>query len=107
MGDILIILRSVSVQDKAISIGFLMTCIAFMPGKILYDVIANAKEFVSYPRWHEARQLSLLHDRFFVGFVRYIEIGRVVSIRRFEALRPERGGGNIDDRNEGNDFKHE
>lgn len=71
------------------------------------SILGNAKEFVSYPRWHEARQLSLLHDRFFVGFVRYIEISRVVSIRRFEALRPERGRGNIDDRNEGNDFKHE
>ncbi|XP_006616873.1 solute carrier organic anion transporter family member 1A5-like [Apis dorsata] len=41
VGDILIILRSVTVQDKAISIGFLMTCIAFIPGKVLYDVIAN------------------------------------------------------------------
>lgn len=61
------------------------------------SILGSAKNFVSYPRWHEARQLSVLYDRFFVGFVRYIEIGRVVSLRRFEALRPERGRSNVDD----------
>lgn len=61
------------------------------------SILGNAKNFVSYPRWHEARQLSVLYDRFFVGFVRYIEIGRVVSLRRFEALCPERGRSNVDD----------
>lgn len=61
------------------------------------SILGSAKNFVSYPRWHEARQLSVLYDRFFVGFVRYIEIGRVVSLRRFEALRPERRRSNVDD----------
>lgn len=61
------------------------------------SILGSAKNFVSYPRWHEARQLSVLYDRFFVGFVRYIEIGCVVSLRRFEALRPERGRSNVDD----------
>lgn len=61
------------------------------------SILGSAKNFVSYPRWYEARQLSVLYDRFFVGFVRYIEIGRVVSLRRFEALRPERGRSNVDD----------
>lgn len=58
MGDILIILRSVSVQDKAISIGFLMTCIAFIPGKILYDVIAN----LTCLYWGTQKSSCRIHD---------------------------------------------
>lgn len=44
VGDLLIILRSVNVQDKAISIGFWMTWFAIFGnilGKILYDMIAS------------------------------------------------------------------
>ncbi|XP_006566270.2 solute carrier organic anion transporter family member 1A5 isoform X2 [Apis mellifera] len=58
VGDILIILRSVSVQDKAISIGFLMTCIAFIPGKILYDVIAN----LTCLYWGTQKSSCRIHD---------------------------------------------
>ncbi|XP_026672607.1 solute carrier organic anion transporter family member 2B1-like [Ceratina calcarata] len=44
VGDVMVILRSVNSQDKAISIGLSMTFISlivYMPGKVLYDVIAN------------------------------------------------------------------
>lgn len=44
VGDLLINLRSVYVQDKALSIGFWMTLVAafiHVPGKLIYQKIAN------------------------------------------------------------------
>lgn len=61
MGDLLIALRSVNAQDKAISVGFWMTCSAIIvngPGKIVYDVIAS----LTCQFWGSQKVLCHLHD---------------------------------------------
>ncbi|XP_072767237.1 solute carrier organic anion transporter family member 1A5 isoform X2 [Anoplolepis gracilipes] len=61
IGDILINIRSVYKQDKAISIGFLMTWIAifvYVPGKILYEFVSN--ETCRY--WGNQKAICHLHD---------------------------------------------
>lgn len=66
VGDILIILRSVNTQDKAISIGLWMSCLAILaniPGKILYDVIAN----LTCRHWGTQRSVCHLHDGLKLG----------------------------------------
>ncbi|CAK9811000.1 Solute carrier organic anion transporter family member 74D [Anthophora plagiata] len=61
VGDLLIILRSVNAQDKALSIGFWMMCSAIIvnvPGKIIYDLIAN----LTCQYWGTHRTQCHLHD---------------------------------------------
>lgn len=61
VGDLLINIRSVYKQDKAISIGFSMTWIAifvYVPGKILYEFVSRkACEY-----WGNQRAICHLHD---------------------------------------------
>ncbi|XP_076247102.1 solute carrier organic anion transporter family member 2A1 [Calliopsis andreniformis] len=66
VGDFVIALRSVHAQDKAISIGFWMmwlALIAIIPGKILYDVIAN----VTCRYWGTQKTTCHLHDSLQLG----------------------------------------
>ncbi|KAF3425088.1 hypothetical protein E2986_03670 [Frieseomelitta varia] len=66
VGDLLIILRSVNVQDKAISIGFWMTWFAIFGnilGKILYDMIAS----LTCQYWGTQRTSCRLHDGLKLG----------------------------------------
>lgn len=61
VGDLLINIRSVYKQDKAISIGFSMTWIAifaYVPGKILYEYVS--REACQY--WGNQRAICHLHD---------------------------------------------
>ncbi|CAK9801608.1 Solute carrier organic anion transporter family member 74D [Anthophora quadrimaculata] len=61
VGDLLIIIRSVNVQDKALSIGFWMMCSAIIvnvPGKVIYDLIAN----LTCQYWGTHRTQCHLHD---------------------------------------------
>lgn len=61
VGDLLINLRSVYKQDKALSIGFWMMWIAlfvFVPGKILYEYVT--RQACIY--WGSERAICHLHD---------------------------------------------
>ncbi|XP_070149152.1 solute carrier organic anion transporter family member 2A1 [Polyergus mexicanus] len=61
VGDLLINIRSVYKQDKAISIGFSMTWIAifvYLPGKILYEFVS--REACRY--WGNQRAICHLHN---------------------------------------------
>lgn len=61
VGDLLINIRSVYKQDKAISIGFWMTWIGifvYVPGKILYEFVS--REACQY--WGNQRAICHLHD---------------------------------------------
>lgn len=61
VGDLLINIRSVYKQDKAISIGFSMTWIAifvYVPGKVLYEFVSS--EACEY--WGNQRAICHLHD---------------------------------------------
>ncbi|XP_076395586.1 solute carrier organic anion transporter family member 1A5 [Megachile rotundata] len=63
VGDFLILLRLVNVQDKAISIGFWMmwsAIVVHVPGKILYEVIAN----LTCQYWGTQKISCRLHDNF-------------------------------------------
>ncbi|XP_017758410.1 PREDICTED: solute carrier organic anion transporter family member 1A5-like [Eufriesea mexicana] len=66
VGDILVMLRSVNSQDKAISIGLWLTFFAIfvnVSGKILYDTIAR----LTCQYWGTKRTLCHLHDGFKLG----------------------------------------
>ncbi|KOC65602.1 Solute carrier organic anion transporter family member 1A5 [Habropoda laboriosa] len=74
VGDLLIILRSVNVQDKAISIGFWMTCSAIIvnvPGKMIYELIAN----LTCQYWGTRGSQCHLHDGFKLGNYLYYLTG--------------------------------
>lgn len=61
VGDLLINIRSIYKQDKAISIGFWMTWIAifvYAPGKIIYEFVS--REACRY--WGNQRAICHLHD---------------------------------------------
>lgn len=61
VGDILINIRSVNKQDKAISIGFWMMWIAlfaYVPGKILYEFVSS--QACQY--WGNQKIICHLHD---------------------------------------------
>ncbi|XP_011639833.1 solute carrier organic anion transporter family member 1A5 [Pogonomyrmex barbatus] len=61
VGDLLINIRSVYKQDKAISIGFWMTWIAlcvYVPGKILYEYVS--REACQY--WGNQKEICHLYD---------------------------------------------
>lgn len=66
VGDILINIRSVYRQDKAIAIGFWMTWIAifvYVPGKILYEVVSH--QACQY--WGNQKITCHLHDEETLG----------------------------------------
>lgn len=66
VGDILINIRSVYKQDKAISIGFWMMWIAifvYVPGKILYEFVS--RQACQY--WGNQRAICHLHDSVKLG----------------------------------------
>lgn len=61
VGDLLINIRSVYKQDKAISIGFWMACVAIFvnaPGKIFYEIIS----YQTCQYWGMHRMICHLHD---------------------------------------------
>ncbi|EFN79491.1 Solute carrier organic anion transporter family member 1A5 [Harpegnathos saltator] len=61
VGDLLINMRSVYKQDKAISIGFWMACAAIfvnVPGKILYEIVS----YQACQYWGQRRIICHLHD---------------------------------------------
>ncbi|KZC05247.1 Solute carrier organic anion transporter family member 1A5 [Dufourea novaeangliae] len=66
VGDLLVILRSVNAQDKAISIGFWMmwsAIIVNVPGKLIYDTIAN----LTCQYWGTQRSICRLHHSMKLG----------------------------------------
>ncbi|KAG7205510.1 hypothetical protein KM043_007491 [Ampulex compressa] len=66
VGDLMIALRSVYKQDKAISIGFWMTWVALfanVPGKILYQTIAD----MTCQHWGNEKSVCHLHDSYKLG----------------------------------------
>lgn len=61
IGDLLINLRSVNKQDKAISIGFWMACVAILvnvPGKIFYEIVS----YFACQYWGKERIICHLYD---------------------------------------------
>nr|XP_034185770.1 solute carrier organic anion transporter family member 74D-like [Osmia lignaria]XP_034185771.1 solute carrier organic anion transporter family member 74D-like [Osmia lignaria] len=72
VGDFLILLRSAHTQDKAISVGFWLmwsALIVNVPGKILYEVIAN----LTCQYWGTRRTTCRLHDSSKLGdFLCYV-----------------------------------
>lgn len=78
VGDILVILRSVNIQDKSISIGLWMTFLAILAnvlGKFLYDMVAR----LTCQYWGTTRTLCHLHDGFKLGnYLCYVTGGLLV-----------------------------
>jgi len=73
VGDLLINIRSVYKQDKAISIGFSMTWIGifvYVPGKILYEFVS--REACQY--WGNQRAICHLHGEKLGDYLCYLTI---------------------------------
>lgn len=73
VGDLLINIRSVYKQDKAISIGFSMTWIAifvYVPGKILYEFVS--REACQY--WGNQRTICHLYGEKLGDYLCYLTI---------------------------------
>ena len=79
VGDFLVVLRSVYIQDKAISIGFWMmwsAIIVNIPGKILYDYIAN----LTCQYWGTQKSTCRLHNSLQLGNYLYYLTGSLLGL---------------------------
>lgn len=86
VGSLLVNLRSVYVQDKALSIGFWMTWVflfTFVPGKIIYGIIADA----TCEHWGLEKSICHLYNSSHLGdYLSYLTAALLVLGGLFKVL---------------------